>query len=154
MRRRVEAKRVLAVASGGGHWQQLMALRPAFAGHRVIYATTLPGLAARYGAAPAVLIPDCNRDAPLAILRATVGLGRLILRHRPQIVVSTGALPGLIGLALGKLCGADTVWIDSVANARSLSRSGQAARRVADLWLTQWPEVAQASGARYAGSVL
>ena len=145
---------VFAVASGGGHWQQMMELLPAFAGHQVIYATTLKGLAERDVAAPAVLIPDCHRTAPLSLLRCALVLARHILRQRPDIVVSTGALPGLVALALGKATGARTIWIDSVANARAMSLSGSAARGIADLWLTQWPEVAQMSGARYAGSVL
>ena len=36
-------KHVLAIASAGGHWMQLMQLRPAFAHHRVSYLTTLAG---------------------------------------------------------------------------------------------------------------
>ena len=146
--------RILAVASGGGHWQQLMALRPAFGAHKVIYATTLAGLAEKDAASPAALIPECHRNAPFAVLRCTLALALYVLRHRPHVVVSTGAMPGLIALALGRALGARTVWIDSVANARAMSMSGRAARRVSDLWLTQWPEVARGSGAHYAGSIL
>ena len=154
MRAAPDATQVLAVSSGGGHWLQLMQLCPAFGDHKVTFATTLPGLAERSRVAPAIVIPDCHRAAPLSVLRCTIALARCILRHRPAVVVSTGALPGLIALALGKVAGARTVWIDSVANARTMSLSGRVARGVADLWLTQWPEVARTGGAEYAGSVL
>ena len=147
-------RRVLAVASGGGHWQQLMELRPAFGHHSVTYATTLAGLAERSAAAPALLIPDCHRKTPAAVLRCALALVAHIRRLRPQVVLSTGALPGLIALILGKAAGARAVWIDSAANAGAMSASGRAARGIADLWLTQWPGVAQASGAAYAGSIL
>lgn len=147
-------KRILAVASGGGHWQQLMLMRPAFAGHRVRYVTTLAGLPERFGAAPAVIVPDCNRDQKLAILRCTLALAWIMLRERPQVVISTGALPGVLALGLGKAMRARTIWIDSVANAEEMSMSGRQARRVADLWLSQWEHVALAEGAQYAGSVL
>lgn len=148
------AKRILAIASAGGHWQQLMALRPALGESEVHFATTLEGLAAQFDAAPASLVPDCNRSNRWQIARTALSLTRLIIRLRPHVVISTGALPGVIALALGRAMGARTVWIDSVANAEEMSMSGRLARRVAHLWLSQWPHVAEASGAEYAGRVL
>jgi UDP-N-acetylglucosamine:LPS N-acetylglucosamine transferase len=147
-------KRILAIASGGGHWQQLMELRPAFEGHAVTYATTLAGLPERFGAAPAFIVPDCNRNKKLAMIRSAAALARLVARVRPQVVVSTGALPGVMALALGRATGARTVWIDSVANAEEMSMSGRLARRLSHLWLSQWAHVAEAEGAEYAGRVL
>ena len=147
-------RRVLAIASGGGHWQQLMALRPAFEGCDVLYATTLPGLPEEFGALPARIVPDCNRHEPVAILRAAAAIGRLVAAQRPDVVVSTGALPGVIALGWGKAWRARTVWIDSIANAEEMSMSGRLARPVADLWLSQWPHVAAAAGAGHAGAVL
>ncbi len=147
-------KRVLAIASGGGHWQQLMMMRPAFAGARTLYLTTLPGLPEQFDAAPAAIVPDCNRDEKLAVARCAAALAGHVARHRPHVVISTGALPGVIALALGRAAGARTVWVDSLANAEEMSMSGKLARRVAHLWLSQWEHVAAASGAEYAGSVL
>lgn len=147
-------RRILAVASGGGHWQQLMLMRPAFEGHDVSFATTLPGLPEQFSAHPAAIVPDCNRNERLAALRCAAALGLLMLRRRPHVVISTGALPGVIALALGKAVGARTIWVDSVANAEEMSTSGRVARRFADLWMSQWDHVAAASGAEYAGAVL
>ena len=149
-----DGKRVLAIASGGGHWQQLMLMRPAFEGHDVLYLTTLPGLPEAFGAAPSRIVPDCNRDRPWQAARCAAAIGAQVARHRPHVVISTGALPGVIALGLGRAARARTIWVDSVANAEEMSMSGRLARRVADLWLSQWPEVAEASGAQYAGAVL
>jgi hypothetical protein len=145
---------VVAIASGGGHWQQLQLLRPAFARHDVLFLTTLPGLPEQFGATPAAIIPDCSRDDKRGILACVFAVGWQILRHRPHVVISTGALPGVIGLALGRLVGARTIWVDSVANAEEFSMSGRYARRFAHLWLSQWAHVAEAEGAEYAGAVL
>ena len=149
--------KLLAVASAGGHWQQLMELRPAWeelAGGEVLYATTLADLPDQFGADPAVIIPDCNRNSPVAVLRCAWALWRVMRRARPAVVISTGALPGVLALVTGRLFGARTIWLDSVANAEEMSMSGRLARRFADLWLSQWPEVAKAHGARYIGSIL
>ena len=146
--------RLLAIASGGGHFHQLAALAPAFDGHEVTWATTLPGLAEERGLGAAVIVPDCNRNEPVAALRSALAIRRLVRRLRPAAVVSTGALPGVIALWAGRRAGARTLWVDSVANAEEMSMSGRLARRVADLRLSQWPHVAEAEGAEHAGSVL
>ncbi|PRY19840.1 oligosaccharide biosynthesis protein Alg14 [Aliiruegeria haliotis] len=149
-----QTKKVLAIASAGGHWQQLMMLRPAFAHHDIHFATTLPGLAEEFGAEPATLIPDCNRNRKLEAATTAFAIVRLVRRVRPAIVISTGALPGVMALAAGRFWGARTIWVDSVANAKEMSMSGKQARRVADLWLTQWEDVAELSDAEFAGAVL
>lgn len=148
------SKRVLAIASGGGHWQQLMLLRPAFAHHDPLYLTTLPGLPEQFGLTRFRIIPDCNRDEKLAVLRTAAALLRAFVTLRPQVVISTGALPGVMALAMGRLLGARTIWVDSVANAEEMSMSGRLARRFAHRWLSQWEHVAAESGAEYAGAVL
>ena len=147
-------KRVVAIASGGGHWQQLMLMRDGYADGDVLYLTTLPGLPEQFGATPARIIPDCNRNEIFNVIRCTVSLAGILIRHRPHVIISTGALPGVIALALGRLVGARTIWVDSVANAEEMSMSGRLARRFAHLWLSQWEHVATEAGAEYAGAVL
>ncbi|SFE78617.1 glycosyltransferase family protein [Roseivivax sediminis] len=146
--------RVLAVASAGGHWQQLMSLRGAMRDCDLMFATTLSGLPEEHGASPAVIIPDCNRADFWRMPWCALVLAYWLVRFRPHVLISTGALPGVMALFLGKLMRAKTVWIDSVANAEEMSMSGRMVRHTADLWLSQWPHVAKASGARYAGAIL
>ena len=147
--------RVLAVSSTGGHWEQLLRLTEAYRGLDVRYAVAGADHGADVAPAPLHVLPDASRHAPLAILRQLVEVTRVIRRERPRVVISTGASVGVLALAVARLCGAHTIWIDSVANASRMSLSGRLARRVSDLWLTQWPHLAQGDGApRYLGSVL
>jgi hypothetical protein len=44
---------------------------------------------------------------------------------------------------LGKIVGAKVVWIDSITNVDKLSLSGRIVRYIADLFLVQWPELAE-----------
>lgn len=147
-------KRIVAVASGGGHWQQLMLMREAFSGCETLYLTTLPGLPEQFGLISARIIPDCNRNEKFKAMKASLSILWIMLKVRPHIVISTGALPGVIALAFGRLVGARTIWVDSVANAEEMSMSGLLARRLAHLWLSQWEHVARDSGAEYAGATL
>lgn len=147
-------KRAMAIASGGGHWLQLQQLRDAFTEHDVTYLSVDAGLAVQVPEGKFHRIKDATREEPLDLLRCAYQVLRLIIRIRPEIVLSTGAAPGLFGLIFGKLFGATTIWIDSVANVEKLSLSGRLVRPFADLRLTQWEHLACEAGLRYAGSVL
>ncbi len=100
------------------------------------------------------VVRDANMKAKLGLLILAVQVFWIMLRERPERVISTGAAPGYFALAFGKLFGARTMWIDSIANANELSLCGRKIGRFADVWLTQWPELAAEDGPEYAGAVL
>lgn len=155
--------RVLAVSSGGGHWAELLRLRPAWEGASVSYVTTEAGYhseldsmaAGPEGNAPGFFrVPDANKNQKVRLILLALHMLFVILRSRPDVVISTGAAPGYFALRFGKWIGARTIWIDSVANAEELSASGYLVRPYADLWLTQWEHLARAEGPTYSGAVM
>ena len=149
-----KAKRILAVASGGGHWIQLLRLRPAFQGCDVAYITTLPGY--RHDVEPARfhLVNDASRWDKLAVLRQAIRVAMIVLKERPDVVITTGAAPGYFAVRVANLLRKKTIWLDSIANVDEVSLSGRAAGPRADVFLTQWPHLAKESGPRYEGAVL
>ncbi|UFS68821.1 hypothetical protein LPW11_13025 [Geomonas sp. RF6] len=158
--RTVEAKKmqkgkrkVLAVASGGGHWVQLMRLRPAFEGMSLEFIGTNAAYAKEVGK-PIHTVRDANMWDKISLAIMFLQVALKVLRVRPDVIVTTGAAPGFAALLFGKLIGARTIWIDSIANSETMSSSGKHARRVADLWLTQWEHLATPQGPHYIGSVL
>ena len=146
--------KVLAISSGGGHWVQLLRLRPAFEGCEMVYATVREGYRADVAGSSFHLIPDSNRWNKFALVKSAVAIFLLLLREKPDVVITTGAAPGYFGVRIGKLLGARVVWVDSVANAEELSMSGEKAGSFVDLWLTQWPQLSRPGGPEYRGSVL
>jgi len=148
------SRRILAIASGGGHWVQLLRLRPALAGHHVAYVTVKSAYRSDIGAAPFYVVPDATRWNKFRLFAQMIAVLLIVLRQRPHVVISTGAAPGYFGMMFGKLIGARTIWLDSLANVEHLSLSGRKAKRYADLWLTQWPQLAEEHGPAYTGAVL
>jgi UDP-N-acetylglucosamine:LPS N-acetylglucosamine transferase len=130
-----------------------MLLRPALEPFDPIFATTNPELSKRDGAARFYLLPDCNRDEPLRAIRCLLASIRLVLRVRPSVLVTTGALPGLFCLIAARLTGARTIWIDSIANSDQPSLSGRWAGPFAHEWFTQWGHLATPDH-RYDGALL
>lgn len=159
---RTAGRKVLAIASGGGHWVQLRRMRGAWAGCRTAYVTTQEGYRAEVmndpaqrGSAPEFhVIPDANRWQKVRLLRQLLAIMRVMALFRPDVVVTTGAAPGYFAIRIAKLIGAKAIWIDSIANGDELSLSGRKAGRHADLFLTQWEHLAKPEGPHYLGSVL
>lgn len=147
-------KRVLAIASGGGHWVQLLRLRPAFADQRVTYVTVRDSYRSDVAGAPFMVVNDATRWDKIGLVKMALRLCWVMLKVRPQVVISTGAAPGYFAIRLGRLLGARTIWIDSIANVEAMSMTGMLVRKHADLWLTQWPHLAEENGPIYAGAVL
>jgi UDP-N-acetylglucosamine:LPS N-acetylglucosamine transferase len=144
--------KILAISSEGGHWEQLQIISAAFSRHRVYYASTNPHL---LNARDDVLfVPDCNRHKILQIVKSAWCVNSVIGNVRPDVIVTTGAAPGLLAIILGRLRGIHTIWIDSVANAERLSMSGRLANSLAHLCLTQWPHLARKEGPQFFGSIL
>lgn len=151
----MNSKKILAVGSTGGHYVQLTRVMASagFEASRLVYVRTkvstndLPANRQEY------LINEISRDsiwkAPLVFFQIML----LIVRHNPQWIVSTGALPGLIAIIAGRLTLRKTLWIDSIANTKKLSDSGSMAKKFAHITLTQWPSIAD-STVLYKGKVI
>lgn len=145
--------RVLGIASGGGHFIQLMRLSPAWEGHQVSIATVDPSSRALVGDAPFFTFRDVSRADWWHIPAATLGIARILITVRPQVIITTGALPGLIACALARPFGVKSLWVDSIANSEVLSGSGGQAGLVCSQVVTQWPHLS-AGKVEHWGSVL
>lgn len=148
--------RVCLVASVGGHLSQLLRLADTWKGHEVVYVTTtdvMQNKLSKYG--KVYIVGECNRQHPLRVILVLTRCMKVILRERPNVVISTGAAVGCIACFLAKLIGAKVVWIDSITNVERISLSGRMVRHIADLFLVQWPELAeQYSNVEYVGTVI
>ncbi len=137
--------KLLAIASGGGHWVQLLRLRPAFEGCTVSFATVQAGSASDVPGADFHVFHDASRKDWWRILSGGLDIARIVWRVKPNVIVSTGAMPPLAAIVLGRMIGARTLWIDSVANSEQLSTSGKIAARLAHRTVTQWPSLRRPS---------
>ena len=131
-----------------------MLLRPTLERYDVRFATTEPDLPGQRGIDAADTLPDCNQNRPVRSLLCAIVAAWIVFRFRPDIVISTGAAPGFFCILFGRLVGARTLWIDSVANGEELSLCGKWSRKWAHECLTQWEHLAAEPAPRYFGSVL
>jgi UDP-N-acetylglucosamine:LPS N-acetylglucosamine transferase len=147
-------KKLLAVASGGGHWVQLLRLSEAFSDCEMVFVTVNEAYRTDVNGHKFYSVPDGTRKTPIRLIFTTLKLFWITCIERPDALISTGAAPGYLALRIARLFGARTTWIDSIANIDHLSMSGSMAGRYADLWLTQWPHLARECGPQFRGAVL
>ncbi|WP_343525286.1 hypothetical protein [Sphingomonas sp.] len=146
--------RLLACASGGGHWIELLRLHPVFAEWDTAYVSTFESHSEAVPGRRLYTLPDATRfDLAAFPVVAWKALG-IVLRERPCAVVTTGSAPMLFILLFARLLGARTLWIDSIAQPNELATSARIARRFAHKVVAQWPEAAAKDGVEHWGAVL
>jgi UDP-N-acetylglucosamine:LPS N-acetylglucosamine transferase len=134
--------KVLAIASTGGHWIQLLRLKPAFEDHDVIFASTKASFAATVKGYAFHAVPEANRWDKRKLISVFFKTWTLISRVKPDVIITTGAAPGLMAIVIGRLRNITTIWVDSIANAEELSMSGKLATYFSDRVYTQWVHLA------------
>ena len=140
---------VLFAASFGGHWVQLKRLAELVEADEAEFVSTAAG---QNGSANYHLQDFSVRELHRGLWQLPRALG-IVRRSGAEVIVSTGAAPGLLVLFAGWLLRRKTIWVDSIANSRRLSLSGRAASLFATQVLTQWPELATGR-VRHLGSLL
>jgi UDP-N-acetylglucosamine:LPS N-acetylglucosamine transferase len=148
--------RICLVGSAGGHMSQLLKLEDSWVGYETVYITT--GEAARKKLRQEgnlYVVGECNRQQPIRVVMVFLRCFKVVFKERPGVVISSGAAAGCMACFLGKLIGAKVIWMDSITNVERISLSGRMVRYIADLFLVQWPELAeQYNNVEYLGAVI
>lgn len=151
----MKPKRILLISSCGGHWVQMNRLLPAFDDNDVYFASTEREYAQMVPAGRFTYVQDASlKSNPLLVVWLALSVLSILIKIRPDVVVSTGAAPGFFALMFAKLFRKKTIWVDSIANVEQLSVSGRKVAPFADLHITQWEHLARENGPEFYGSVV
>lgn len=145
--------KVLALSSPGGHWVQLCRLIPSFKSSYVVYACTYNKASELSDDDNYYVIGDISRDSIQRVFSVISGIVKILKKEKPTVIITTGALPGLITIFLGRLLGIKTIWLDSIANSEKISMSGKIASYLAHNCFTQWENLA-GERIKYIGRVI
>jgi len=148
--------KVALVASAGGHLSQLRKVAAGWSGHSTFWITTAHVVGNTLSQDGEVyVVGECNREHPFRVIVALLRCVAIVRKEKPDVVISTGAAPGCLTALFARMLGAKVVWLDSITNVERPSLSGQLVRPFADLFLVQWPELAERyRGVEYAGAVI
>lgn len=164
------APKLLAISSPGGHWIQLTRLCAGLEDrYQIVYAmpaalftsttpterdgTSVPTERSR-SERKVYSVTDVSADDKWRLIPCSLQVLYILLKERPKAILSTGAAPGAIAIWLGSLLGIRTIWVDSIANVKQLSKAGKLAQKRADVFLTQWEHLSNGQTILYKGAVL
>ena len=134
-------KKICFAASTGGHFEQLMMLKPLMEKYDSFlvteatdYATAVPGMRMYY-------MSQVNRREKSFPWRMLVNLWkslRIMIREKPDAVITTGVLAMIPLCLLAKLFGKKLIFIESFAKISSPTLTGKLLYRFADRFYVQW----------------
>jgi UDP-N-acetylglucosamine:LPS N-acetylglucosamine transferase len=148
------SNRLLLVCSSGGHLLQLVSLRDAWDGFERTWVTFDKSDARSLLAGERVIHAHgpTNRNVP-NLLRNLRLAWRTVRRQRPSAILTTGAGVAVPFAWIARLHGIPIVYVESFTRIDELSLSGRMIAPIAQRVYAQWPELASATGTRFAGNL-
>ena len=149
-------RKVLAIASPGGHWIQLNKIcNPLDDRFEMVYVTPGAQYATTAKNSRRVLnITDASADSKHKLIPLAFQLLLIFIKEKPSAIISTGAAPGAIAFLIAKVLPIKTIWVDSIANVSQISRSGRMVQKHADKVITQWEPLSDGEKVIFKGSIL
>jgi len=137
------------ISSTGGHLSELLKLEPLFAAYDFCLVTERIGpvsneLVSRFPGRVHFLAYGTSANLlsyPFKLAFNTLKSLWLLLRLRPQYIVSTGAHTAGPMCLFGHWLGAKIIFIETFANIQTTTGTGSRVYRFADLFLVQHPEM-------------
>jgi UDP-N-acetylglucosamine:LPS N-acetylglucosamine transferase len=153
-RRRRDPKRVLIVASPGGHLLQMLALEPAWSDADRAWVTLRSTDVEYLLREEDVIYGHGPTPRDIGNFFRNLRLARRVLREQdPGVIISTGAGLALPFFLLGKLQRRRLVYVESITRVEKLALTGRLVYPLADAFFVQWDSLAQLRRARFHGSV-
>lgn len=143
------------VGSSGGHLTHLYMLKDFWEKHERFW-VTFDKEDAR-GVLKDELMYPCyfptNRNIPNLIRNTLLAL-KILLKERPEVIISSGAAVAVPFFYLGKLLGSKTVYIEVFDRMEKLTVTGKLVYPIADCFFVQWEKMTKTyPKAQYIGSI-
>ncbi len=144
MRSSVKKGKIIFAASSGGHFEQLMMLKPLMEKYDSVLVTEETGYGIKNQGVKTCYMKQINRREKWFFLKFLENIFRslgIVLRERPQVMITTGVL-AMVPMAFWvKLTGGKLIYLESFAKVTSKTLSGKILYRIADRFYVQWEEM-------------
>lgn len=138
---RTHKGKICFAASSGGHYEQLLMLKPLMKKYdsfvmteKTLYKTAIPNEKMYY-------LSQVNRKEKKFLVRMTINIFKslwIYIKERPDVVICTGVLAMIPICMLSKLFRKKLIYIESFAKVTSATETGKLLYRFADRFYVQW----------------
>jgi UDP-N-acetylglucosamine transferase subunit ALG13 len=137
--RRRGFRKLCLVSACGGHLTELRKLKPVYEKHSFFYVINNPIVQPSDMQGKTYTITLCERD-----WRAGINFWeafRILLRERPDCIVSTGAWPAIPFAIVGRILGIPNIYIETMARVTLPSLTGRFMYYLADRFFYPWRQL-------------
>lgn len=142
---------VLFVCNKGGHYSQMMELKPLMAKYKSFVLTEKQNAAVDFdGFATTTSMYNYRvmKRSKLMFIKALWDCNKYWKRIKPKYIISTGAAFALPMYIIGKLHGSKLIYIETRAKVYTPTRTGRQISRFCDKLIVQWPEMVDVYGGK------
>lgn len=132
--------KVCFTSSSGGHFAQLMKLKPLMKENDSFIVTEKTKSEEQFNY-PVYYLKQVNRKewkCPFYIFYNTIQSIHILEKEKPDFIISTGVLATIPICVVGKLSGAKLIYIESFAKVHSKTLTGKLLYHFADYFFVQW----------------
>ena len=140
----MKKRKICFAASSGGHYEQLMMLKPLMEKYDSFILTEKTQYEAKVAGEKTYYLKQVNRKEKTFLLRMlqnvflTFGI---FLKEKPNVVICTGVLAMIPMCLLVKLFGGKLIYLESFAKVTSPTETGKLLYRFADQFYVQWEKM-------------
>lgn len=134
-------KKICFAASSGGHFEQLLMLRPLMDKYDSFILTEKTGYAVQPDGRRTYYLPQVNRKEKtwlFAMLKNACKTLKIFFKERPDAIICTGVLAMIPMCLLCKLFGKKVIYIESFAKITDPTQTGKLMYKLADRFYVQW----------------
>ena len=136
--------KIIFAASSGGHFEQLLMLKPLMEKYESVLVTEKTGYGAGKLDVKTYYVKQINRKEllfiPKFIANSFKSLG-IVIKEKPDVMITTGVLATIPLALLMKLFKKKLIYIESFAKVTSKTLSGKLLYKYADRFYVQWEEM-------------
>ena len=137
-------KKIAFVASSGGHLEEISRLKGIEGMYDCFLVTEKSDFEIKDFCDKRYIVPMMNRRQ-LNFLPKFIWLFyktlRILLREKPDFIITTGALVAYPFCVVGKLLGIKVVYVESFARVNEPSLTGKLVYNMSDLFMVQWEDM-------------
>lgn len=136
--------KICFAASTGGHYEQLLMLKPLMDQHDSFVITEETAYKTEVKGKKMYYMKMVNRKEAGFLPRMIVNMCRslkIFLREKPDAVICTGVLAMIPICVIAKMAGKKLIYIESFAKVTSPTLTGKFLYRFADQFYVQWPQM-------------
>ena len=136
--------KICFAASSGGHYEQLMMLKPLMRRYESFVITERTAYLSDIKNTRTYYLKQVNRKEIAFITKMIINIFLslwLFLKEKPDVVICTGVLATIPICLIAKLFRRKLIYIESFAKVTSPTKSGKILYRLADQFYVQWEEM-------------